>query len=161
MMEEAGLTPLEKYQSVHAPWKSRCNKCNQIVHPQFTSVQRGSGCRFCAPYGLDLQKPATLYLIEQSELRAAKIGIAESTSDRIDVHIRRGWKVIQVWQFSTGELAGKAEGAVLAYFRDELELPPFLGPSDMPQGGYTETVSSSGLNINQIETIVKGLQPQV
>jgi hypothetical protein len=102
-----------------------------------------------------------LYLIEQSELRAAKIGIAESNSDRIDVHIRRGWNVIQVWQFSTGELAGKAESAVLAYFRNELELPPFLGPTDMPQGGYTETVSSSGLNINQIETIVKGLQPLV
>jgi hypothetical protein len=129
-----------------------------VVHPHFASVQKGSGCRFCAPYGLDLQKPATLYLIEQSELRAAKIGIAESTSDRIDVHIRRGWKVIQIWQFSTGELAGKAESAVLVYFRDELKLPPFLGPSDMPQGGYTETVSSSGLNTNQIETIVKDIQ---
>ena len=158
MMEEAGLTPLEKYQSVHTPWKSRCNKCNQVVQPHFASVQRGSGCRFCAPYGLDLHKPATLYLIEQSELRAAKIGIAELTSDRIDVHIRRGWNVIQVWRFSTGELAGKAESAVLAYFRDELKLPSFLGPSDMPQGGYTETVSSSGLNTKQIETIVKDFQ---
>lgn len=157
MMEEAGLTPLEKYQSVHAPWKSRCNKCNQVVHPHFASVQRGSGCRFCAPYGLDLKKPAILYLIEQSELRAAKIGIAESTSDRIDVHIRRGWNVIQVWQFRTGELAGKAESAVLGYFRDELKLPPFLGPSEMPQGGYTETVSLLGLDINQIEIIIKRL----
>jgi hypothetical protein len=161
VMRAANLKPLEGFRGVHTPWKSQCDKCHQVVSPRFASVQNGSGCRFCAPYGLDLLKPASLYLIEQLELRAAKIGIAESTSDRIDIHIRHGWNVVQVWHFETGELAGKAESAVLAYFRDELELPPFLGPSDMPQGGYTETVSSSGLNINQIETIVKGLQPLV
>ncbi len=157
-MRESNLIPLEKFRGVHAPWKSRCEKCNQIVSPRFASVQSGSGCRFCAPYGLDLQKPATLYLIEQPELRAAKIGIAESTSDRIDVHIRHGWKVIQVWHFETGQLAGEAENAVLEYFRNDLKLPPFLGPSDMPQGGYTETISNSGMNITQIATIVKDLQ---
>ena len=108
----------------------------------------------CAPYGLDLRKPATLYLIEQPELRAAKIGIAESTSDRIDVHIRHGWRVIKVWQFKTGELAGRAENAVLEYFRDELKLPPFLRPADMPQGGFTETVSALTISIDEIERVI-------
>ena len=122
--------------------------------PHFVSIQKGSGCKFCAPYGLDLDKPATLYLIEQPELRAAKIGIAESTSDRIDVHMRHGWKILKVWQFKTGELAGKAESAVLEYFRDELKLPPFLRPVDMPQGGYTETVSISAVSTGAIEQVI-------
>lgn len=154
IMKKAGLIPLEKYRTVHTPWKSQCNKCKQIVMPHFATVQKGSGCRFCAPYGLDLNKPATLYLIEQPELRAAKIGIAESTSDRIDVHIRYGWKVLKVWQFKTGELAGRAETAVLSYFRDELKLPSFLRPADMPQGGFTETVSASTISIGEIEQVI-------
>jgi len=154
VMKKAGLIPLEKYQTVHSPWKSRCKKCNQVVRPHFATVQKGSGCKFCAPYGLDLRKPATLYLIEQPELRAAKIGIAESNSDRIDVHIRYGWKVLKVWQFKTGELAGKAENAVLEYFRDELKLPPFLRPADMPQGGFTETVSALTISIDEIERVI-------
>ena len=122
--------------------------------PHFAKVQKGSGCKFCAPYGLDLRKPATLYLIEQPELRAAKIGIAESTSDRIDVHIRHGWRVIKVWQFKTGELAGRAENAVLEYFRYELKLPPFLRPADMPQGGFTETVSRGAISTAAIEKAI-------
>ena len=154
IMKKAGLIPLEKYQSANTPWKSQCNKCKQIVMPRFATVQRGSGCRFCAPYGLDLNKPATLYLIEQPELRAAKIGIAESTSDRIDVHIRYGWKVLKVWQFNTGELAGRAETAVLSYFRDELKTCPFLRPADMPQGGFTETISRSSVSIDIVEDVV-------
>ena len=154
IMNKAGLIPLEKYQTVHTPWKSQCKKCKQIVMPHFAKVQKGSGCKFCAPYGLDLRKPATLYLIEQPELRAAKIGIAEYTSDRIDVHIRYGWKVMKVWQFKTGALAGKAESDVLEYFRDELKLPPFLRPADMPQGGFTETVSALTISIDDIERVI-------
>ena len=157
IMKKAGLTPLEKYRSVHTPWKSRCNKCKQIVMPHFASIQRGSGCKFCAPYGLDLRKPATLYLIQHPELRAAKIGIAESTSDRIDLHIRYGWKVVKVWQFETGGLAVKAESAVLGYFRDELKLPPFLRPADMPQGGYTETVSLSAISMKELEAAIQAI----
>jgi Zn finger protein HypA/HybF involved in hydrogenase expression len=155
VMEEAGLTPLERFQTVHTPWKSQCRECKQVVRPHFATVQRGSGCRFCAPYGLDLNKPATLYLIEQLELRASKIGIAESSSDRIDLHIRHGWRVVKVWQFKTGELAGVAENAVLDFFRNELKLPPFLGPSDMPQGGYSETVSSAGITLERVEAVVR------
>jgi hypothetical protein len=102
-----------------------------------------------------LNKPATLYLIEQLELGASKIGIAESSSDRIDLHIRHGWRVVKVWQFKTGELAGVAENAVLDFFRNELKLPPFLGPSDMPQGGYTETVSSSGITLEGVEAVLR------
>jgi len=154
IMVKSNLTPLESYKTVHTPWKSRCNKCQQIVTPHLASIQRGSGCKFCAPYGLDLDAPATLYLIEQPELRAAKIGIAESTSDRIDVHIRYGWKVLKVWQFKTGDLAGRAENAVLEYFRNELKLPPFLRPADMPQGGYTETVSISAVSTGAIERVI-------
>ena len=153
-MKKAGLIPLEKYRTVHSPWKSQCKKCKQIVMPHFATVQNGSGCKFCAPYGLDLRRPATLYLIEQPELRAAKIGIAESTSDRIDVHIRYGWKVLKVWQFKTGELAGRAETAVLSYFRDELKLRPFLRPADMPQGGYTETISRASVSLDAIQDVI-------
>ena len=157
IMLKSNLTPLEPYKTVHTPWKSRCNKCQQIVMPHLASIQRGSGCKFCAPYGLDLNAPATLYLIEQPELGAAKIGIAEATSDRIDVHIRYGWRVMKVWQFKTGELAGRAENAVLSYFRDELKLAPFLRHSDMPQGGFTETISRLAIVPDKIDEVVSNL----
>lgn len=156
-MKAAGLIPLEDYPGVHTPWKARCEKCERTVSPHFASVQRGSGCRFCAPYGIDLTQPAILYLITHPEFMASKIGISQASSDRIETHLGYGWKVLKLWSFQSGEKAASAEAVVLSHFRKTLKLPPFLRPRDMPQGGFTETVSASAISIEEISKLLNGI----
>jgi hypothetical protein len=61
-------------------------------------------------------------------------------SDRIKAHLRNKWRVLEVWKFDTGGEAYAREQEVLTHIRLNLKLAPFLSKSDMPQGGWTETV---------------------
>ena len=48
IMESAGLTPLEPYETSDKPWRCVHNVCGRIVTPRFNSVhQGGGGCRPC------------------------------------------------------------------------------------------------------------------
>jgi hypothetical protein len=53
-------------------------------------------------------------------------------------------------------LAAAAEVAVLRYFRKTLGLPPFLRATDMPQGGFTETISAAAVSIETISELLSG-----
>jgi hypothetical protein len=85
---------------------------------------------------------------------AAKIGVSQASSDRIETHLGYGWKVSKLWSFQNGEKAACAEAIVLSHFRKTLKLPPFLRPRDMPQGGFTETVSESAISIEEISKLL-------
>ena len=43
-----GLIPLEPYQGVNVPWKSKCQNCRQIVTPHFSSIRAGRRCGVCS-----------------------------------------------------------------------------------------------------------------
>jgi hypothetical protein len=47
VMLKGGWRPLEPYKNALAPWKCECIKCGHIGTPQFSNVQRGSGCTLC------------------------------------------------------------------------------------------------------------------
>jgi hypothetical protein len=48
IMESAGLTPIEPYETSDKPWRCVHNVCGRIVTPRFNSVhQGGGGCRPC------------------------------------------------------------------------------------------------------------------
>ena len=59
---------------------------------------------------------------------------------------RTGWEVAGRVK-GTGDAVYLAERAVLGWWREELELPPHVSASSMPQGGWTETVSASAVSI--------------
>lgn len=100
-----------------------------------------------------------LYLISNKELHSLKIGISKinSETDRIQNHQEYGWQLEKCWNFDDHVNAQQVEGAAIAWWRNHLKVGPSVAKHETPQGGYTETISSSGLNINQIETIVKRL----
>lgn len=145
-----GLEPLEPYRSTHTPWLCKCLNCGKEPSPQLTSLQRGSGCKYCAPYGLDLTKPATLYIISHNELRALKVGIAQHDSTRLNIHTRYGWAIEWTHQLPTGMDATRHEQALLKWLREELEVDPFLTEEDMPQGGWTETASTDEVTVKDL-----------
>ena len=47
-MVSAGFEPLVDYPGGNKPWKCRCTKCNRETNPSYSSVKRGTGCKFCS-----------------------------------------------------------------------------------------------------------------
>lgn len=155
IMKAAGFTPLEPYRGGKRGWRSRCDKCGQESSPHFSSVQNGSSCRWCRPYGIDLTRPAVLYIVTHSEFGAHKIGISQDTSPRIAVHQRYEWQVSARFPFDSGLNARRVEQAVLDWLRNVLDLPPHLSAEFMPQGGWTETVSSDSVSVPVLKKAVQ------
>jgi hypothetical protein len=159
-MRSAQLQPLEPYPGSVAKWRCRCLKCNMIVTPCYSTIQRGSGgCRWCRNSGFKAANDAMVYLITHTDLHAAKIGITDSSGSRLKKHRTRGWQVLCTITVS-GERAMLIEDEILGWWRGELALPAYLGPQDMKQGGWTETVSAEEVDlaatIRHIQRLAEG-----
>jgi hypothetical protein len=144
VMRRAGLTPLTPYLSATAPWRCRCNTCRRVVKPRYNDIKNGQGgCFFCANRGFDFSKPAILYLLTHTRKQILKVGITGSKTkeSRLATHTRYGWKVIATWERRHAIRVAEAEADVLNWWRQELRLKPAVTSTQMPQGGFTETVS--------------------
>ena len=82
-------------------------------------------------------------------LNSHKIGIGGSFSsqDRLDLHLRQGWKIYKKIVYKTAEQAYEIEQAILTWLRIDLDLPQYLTREEMPQRGHTETVDASEIDL--------------
>lgn len=150
-MRSCQLEPLVPYPGSHEPWPCRCTGCRREVAPSYHQVQSGrSGCRWCARWGPDWAKPGFVYLITRDALNAHKIGIRNETPGRMDRHRRHGWTVYRERRFELAVDAFKVEQAIIRWWRTELCQPVYLSADEMPQGGWTETVSADALSLPDI-----------
>jgi hypothetical protein len=99
-----------------------------------------SGCPACSRTGVDPSLPTLLYLIRHQEFRAVKVGITGPLSSRIQDFKSAGWDVLRAVVKGDGLAARASEMAMLRWWRDGLSLPPWLGPEEMRNGGWSETV---------------------
>jgi len=146
VMQRAGLVPLTPYVSATAAWRSKCKKCLREVKPRYNDIKNGQGgCFFCAERGFDFSKPAILYLLKHTKKEILKIGITGSKTkeSRLATHSRHGWKVIATWEKRNAVKIARVENDILNWWRRELQQKPALTNSQMPQGGFTETVSTN------------------
>jgi hypothetical protein len=153
IMLNAQLEPLEPYTNAQKPWKCKCLKCGKIVKPRFGGISYGvGGCKFCGPHGLDFNKPAFVYLITHETLNAHKIGVSgtEVQTERLKAHKKHGWQLYKRLNVETGELAFLIEQGVLTWIRQDLKLGVYVVKEQMPQGGYSETVDASELDLPTI-----------
>jgi hypothetical protein len=162
-MKSINLKPLEAFPGSHMPWRSKCLTCGNVVTPRWGDVSRGQGgCSNCADYGLNYQESGYLYLITHDLLDSHKIGIANSYKsrkfdDRMYQHEKRGWKLYKKMSFKTVKEASDIETAVLKWLRVDIGLPFYLSAKEMPQGGQTETVSASEIDLGAIWAKVEAL----
>jgi hypothetical protein len=154
VMHAANLGPLDPYPGTGKPWRSRCLTCSEEVAPHFSSVLNGGGCRYCAPYGIDLTKPSSVYLFRHDRHRALKIGITNDRIERLIEHEREGWTLIDLWSFDLGSDAHDVEQIVLDAWDDYEHA---VTADDMPQSGYTETVSMDDVSVVEAVTLIEGL----
>jgi recombinational DNA repair protein (RecF pathway) len=154
-MRAVDLEPQVSYPGANKPWECNCLNCGNTVKPHYTSIQQGRrGCRFCAELGIDYTAPGYLYLITSPTLGAHKIGIANfaeaAYEDRVERHIKHGWQPYKATQFDLTETAFQVEQATLRWLRTTRKLPPTLTRTDMPQGGWTETVNAKAIDTETI-----------
>jgi hypothetical protein len=157
-MKNVFLEPLEPYTGNKVPWKSKCLKCSRIVYPRWNDVQKGhTGCKYCAPKGINLTKPSYLYLITHDALNAHKVGIGnhKKVNDRLGRFRKFGWETHKVWEFETGKEALDIEEEVFKILRGEMSLPIYLALDDMKKTqGHTETVGADSITLVEIEKII-------
>ena len=159
IMLKARIKPLEPYTNSKTGWKCKCLKCKTIIYPSLGTIIRGSGCRNCSTYGIDLEKPSYVYLITNKEFHAHKIGMGNAKKthpDRLKSFLKQGWKAYKVWNMNTGAEALKIESAIFKIIRKELKLPIYLNSKQMPKtGGETETVAADDITLLELEKIIK------
>jgi hypothetical protein len=93
-----------------------------------------------------------LYLITNDRLNSHKIGITNDAAKekRLLKHAKEGWETYKTYFFTDGNDAFDVEQEILVWWRSELGLPIYLSNSEMPQGGFTETVDASEIDLMTI-----------
>lgn len=163
LMKQLKLKPLLKYPGGKTPWKCKCLKCNSVVYPRYSDLTQGQGgCSSCAHYGITYTDKGYIYLIANPILNAYKIGIANlyesgDAYDRMYQHKKFGWKLYKSKDFKTARQARTVEQKVLKWLRLEVGLPIYLSDTQMPQGGWTETVDASEVDLPTIWAKVEEL----
>lgn len=47
IMQSANIEPLTRFPGYREKWKSKCLRCERVIHPSAASVKLGTGCRYC------------------------------------------------------------------------------------------------------------------
>ena len=161
ILEAKGFKPIEPYPGSQIPWRMIHLKCGMEVSPRLNSLQYavggGEGCRNCANSTFNYSEPAIIYLITSTELVAHKIGISGEKKKRVQQHHREGWETFKTLRFETGEKAYEVEQGILSWLSETFGWTPYLSREDMPQGGYTETVDASEIDLPTIWAKVEEL----
>jgi hypothetical protein len=152
VMQSAGLEPLGPYPGALERWRCKCQNCGREVYPRYSGIKKGQGgCRFCAQIGIDYTGPGFIYLMTHQHLQSHKIGIGGSkrsrNRDRVTEHQKFGWSLHSRKDFETADDAFQVEQKVLYWLRQEKKLGVFLSESEMPQGGFTETIDASEIDL--------------
>lgn len=151
-MVQNGFAPQIEYPGSNVPWPSKHEACGRISSPRYASIKRGGTCKFCTNKGFQFHLPGYIYLITHSELHAHKVGIASSDmrNDRVKSHVAQGWQLFRTKSFELGDDAYRVEQATLNWLRSELNLSACVSSTEMPQGGWSETVSSDEIDLVSI-----------
>jgi recombinational DNA repair protein (RecF pathway) len=162
VLKNNGIQPLVPYPGAGKPWLSECLKCKKEITPRYSSVNAGiGGCKYCASHGYDFSKGGVLYLITHENHAAHKIGITNvgAKEKRLEKHLKNGWQTYRTRFYEDGNRAFEVEQEILAWWRNELGLGPYLSASDMPQGGFTETIDANEVDLltiwSEVEKVSK------
>ena len=145
---------LEPFTSTRHAISVRCLECGYESRRTVDWAKLSPGCVQCGHRPYDFSAPSLIYLLRHREWPALKIGVTNIGSNRLADHDAAGWDCVYERQ-ETGRVAYEVEQAVLAWWRTELKLGPYLSRGEMPQGGWTETVSSAGIEISEIIDLVE------
>ena len=90
-------------------------------HPFFASLDsrtsKSTGCPTCTKYGYDPNKDGWLYFMEHEGFGYLQIGITNNPEDRLKVHFKLGWELLQLRGPMDGHLTANWETSILRMLR--------------------------------------------
>lgn len=158
MFRLRGYKPLQEFSNARTPIKAVHNVCGNELKVSWSFLRAGGNCRYCVGWR-NLLAPAYIYLITSNEFKAHKVGVSgvDASDNRVERHIKNGWQKFAIMEIETGDKAYEIEAQVLDWLRSDLQLPIYLVPELMPQGGYSETVEASEIELSDIWEKIKFL----
>lgn len=133
-------------------WQCPASREHTWIVP-IISLVSGTRCPSCHGIGFDQTAEAILYLIQNPEYLAKKLGITNTNKrrSRLDAFQRAGWHVIHTVGPLEGHVILELETRLLRWIRNDLGLPPFLAKDLMKQtAGWSETFSSEAIPDKQV-----------
>jgi hypothetical protein len=93
-----------------------------------------------------------------------KIGITNKNgrNNRINYHIKQGWKLDKLWELPTGEKAHYIERNVISQWKSigiKPAVSPELAREILAHGGRTETASLNEITIEEVVHMIKKAIP--
>ncbi|MFF2678055.1 hypothetical protein ACFVRT_15900 [Arthrobacter koreensis] len=88
------------------------------------------------------------YLLVHEGFGAVKVGVTASGSSRLKVFRRHGWQAVSIERFASGFQAMSVEREILDWWRNDLNLPAYVSPEDMPVGGSRETAELESMPVS-------------
>jgi hypothetical protein len=145
--DELGINILGKYKNSHSPILVR-HSCGFEWNSSITNLEKGVGCRKCARYGFQPNKPAIAYYVrfDLAEGVFYKIGVTNRTvAERFVAH-RTKPNVLKIFSFDTGSEALEFEEKVLR----ENAFEQYRG-TDILLNGNNELFVSDVLGLDHVD----------
>lgn len=152
--EVARIELLEEFVSTHHAVLVRCLECMYESRRRINWTKPSAACVRCGHRPYDFTAPSVVYLLHHRDWPALKIGVANLGSNRLADHDAGGWDCLYE-RHAIGQTAYEVEQAVLAWWRKELKLGPYLSRGEMRQGGWTETVSSVAVDAQDVIDMIE------
>ena len=112
------------------------------------------------PRGYRTDRAGWFYLNTHDDLAISGFGITNSEARRVNRHQDHGWTTVYLQRWRDGTIARRVENHVKSRLK-EREIGAGAVADDMPQGGYTETVSFDDLSTEELRVLVEGAITEV
>ena len=94
-------------------------KCSEshLWSQRISERKSGTGCPSCAKSGFDPNKDGWLYFLSHPDWEMLQIGITNIPDDRLSIHKRLGWEILELRGPMNGDLARQWETDILKMLR--------------------------------------------
>lgn len=136
-----------------------CGQGHEYLNSVSARTARGIGCPQCSSGGgFDSTSTAFIYLIESPHFGARKIGIANTSSGRLEKYSKAHWEVVFTAHHKSGQVIRETETALLHWIRHDLGMGQQLDGTEMGNaGGATETFGLDFVSNSEIVQRIKQL----
>jgi hypothetical protein len=152
-LEALGWDPTTVVAGGKAKKKWKCLIEGHTWKVSISDRKAGSGCPSCAKSGFDPNKDGWLYFLEHPNWEMLQIGITNVPDDRLSIHKRLGWEVLEVRGPMKGDLARQWETDILRMLRAnkaEVGRTDIVGKFT----GYTESWLKQSFEVKSIRELI-------
>jgi hypothetical protein len=152
-LEADGWDPTQVASGSHKTKQWKCSKKHVWKASPASRIYANSGCPSCATYGFDPNAEGYLYFLEHMDWGMLQIGITNYPKDRLRIHEKLGWTLLELRGPMDGQLARDWEKAILSFLHSEGASMNNQSPSGKFTG-YTESWMKSTFPVDSLFSLM-------